>query len=199
MVRSSVRSVAAWSGLIFAAALSAACPSSGGPDGIEPAPAEPAAAEASGAAEAEEPGAPAEAPSEPAAVAEGSQPPPAGNAVCPFEAAEAPVGAVKCPDGCAMIRGAMVDEGRGCALTGPAAEVALACLRLPLDIEDGGRCYVDAEGHHVVTALGYPALATAAWRTCEADYPFRAVPPCPDAAEGSAGSDAAGGGGEAGR
>jgi len=128
---------------------------------------------------------------EPAAAGEGSG---SGegeqSAVCGFVAAEAPIGGVRCPDGCVMVKAAQIDEARGCALVGPEVEVALACLRFPADVVQQGGCYVDEAGHHVVTSLHYPAVLGAGWTACPDDYPHRTVSPCPaPAAEGSAAAE----------
>jgi len=98
--------------------------------------------------------------------------------VCDFVPSEVPVGGVTCPDGCVMIKGAPIDFERGCSLTGFRHEVALACLRLPVDVQTGSECYRDANDHYVVTSLTYPGLAHTAWETCPADLPHRNATPC---------------------
>lgn len=101
------------------------------------------------------------------------------DAVCPFVDADIPAGSVACPEGCVMVRAAPVDETLGCARTGATFEVAIACLRLPAEIQPGGACYRNTQGHSVVTAYNYPAVLHAGWTRCPDDYAFRQVAPCP--------------------
>jgi hypothetical protein len=98
---------------------------------------------------------------------------------CDFVPTEVPVGGVTCPEGCLMIKGAPLHQTQQCAMTGFAFEVALACLRLPMEVIPEGACYRDEEGHVVLTALTYPALADRGWSACPDDG-LRQAPPCAD-------------------
>lgn len=125
------------------------------------------------------------APTPPADPAAGTAPAPRPDgqpATCDFVPTEVPVGGVACPEGCVMVKGAPLNPTEQCAMTGFQYEVALACLRLPMDVEPTGSCYVNADGHAVLSALHYPALSERGWTPCPEDFPLRAAPPCPAAA-----------------
>lgn len=173
--RSLVVAVGLASGL---AVLLAGCPQP--PPAADPPPAEEQAA----ATEGTEPIA--DAPPEVPAVATPAPRPDGQPATCDFVATEVPVGGVACPEGCVMVKGAPLNPAEQCAMTGFQYEVALACLRLPMDVEPTGSCYVNGDGHAVLSALHYPALTERGWTACPEDFPLRSAPPCPAAAPGEA-------------
>lgn len=152
-------------------ALCIACPSPSPPGDVS-VPAEPPSGAAAATPDAADPAV------EPEAAAPDDVP---GTArTCDFLPTEVPVGGVTCPEGCVMVKGAPLHQTQGCAMTGFQFEVALACLRLPLEVLPEGNCYRNADGHIVMTAITYPALAERGWEACPDDVPWRGVPPCAD-------------------
>lgn len=114
-----------------------------------------------------------------AAAVEGSAPTPvvAGGA-CEMVIDEAGTGAASCPEGCVLITGAPVLEDVGCALVGPRFEVAMGCLRPPIDAREPGACYRNEAGIHVVTALRIGGLEAAGWSFCPPESPFLTAARC---------------------
>lgn len=129
------------------------------------------AVEASGAAPA--------ATADSAVAAEGSAPAPVvGGGACEMIIDEAGTGAASCPEGCVLINGAPVLEDVGCALVGPRFEVAMGCLRPPIEAREPGACYRNAAGIHVVTALRIGGLEATGWSFCPPDSPFVSAARC---------------------